>query len=40
MKYEGYKTFNAEQDGAILTVTFEFGPVNVQGEEMLMDLNV
>lgn len=39
MKYEGYKTFKAVQNGAILTVTFDFGPVNVQGEEMLADLN-
>ena len=39
MAYEGYKTFKAEQNGAILTVTFEFGLVNVQGQEMLMDLN-
>lgn len=39
MKYIGYKTFKAEQDGAILRVTFDFGPVNVQGQEMLADLN-
>ena len=39
MKYENYKTFTAEQDGAILTITFDFPPVNVQGEEMLADLN-
>lgn len=39
MKYEGFTTFKAEQDGAILTVTFDFGPVNVQGQEMLADLN-
>lgn len=38
MNYEGYKTFTAVQEGAILTVTFNFGPVNVQGEEMLTDL--
>lgn len=38
MAYQGYKTFNAEQDGAILRVTFDFGPVNVQGQEMLEDL--
>ncbi|MEM9628772.1 MAG: enoyl-CoA hydratase/isomerase family protein [Pseudomonadota bacterium] len=39
MKYAGFTTFKAEQDGAILTVTFDFGPVNVQGQEMLADLN-
>ena len=39
MKYEGFKTFKVEQDSAILTVTFDFGPVNVQGQEMLADLN-
>lgn len=38
MAYEGYKTFKAEQDGGILTVTFDFGTVNVQGQEMLADL--
>ncbi|MEL7368992.1 MAG: enoyl-CoA hydratase/isomerase family protein [Myxococcota bacterium] len=39
MKYAGFTTFKAKQDGAILTVTFDFGPVNVQGQEMLADLN-
>lgn len=39
MKYRGFTTFKAEQYGAILTVTFDFGPVNVQGQEMLADLN-
>lgn len=39
MKYEGFTTFSAAQDGGILTVTFDFGPVNVQGQEMLADLN-
>ncbi|MEM6260011.1 MAG: enoyl-CoA hydratase/isomerase family protein [Planctomycetota bacterium] len=34
-----YTTFTTEQDGAILTVTFDFPPVNVQGQEMLADLN-
>lgn len=38
MAYEGYRTFKANQDGAILTVIFDFGPVNVQGQEMLEDL--
>ncbi|GEM78924.1 enoyl-CoA hydratase/isomerase family protein [Vibrio superstes] len=39
MAYEGYTTFTAAQDQGILTVTFDFGPVNVQGQEMLADLN-
>ena len=34
-----YTTFTTQQDGAILTVTFDFPPVNVQGQEMLSDLN-
>ncbi len=38
MNYEGYTTFKAAQEGDILTVTFDFGPVNVQGQEMLEDL--
>lgn len=38
MAYNGYTTFTAKQDGAILTITFDFGPVNVQGQEMLEDL--
>ncbi len=39
MAYEGYTTFTAEQKKAILYVTFDFGSVNVQGQEMLADLN-
>ncbi|MDO6686340.1 MULTISPECIES: enoyl-CoA hydratase/isomerase family protein [unclassified Agarivorans] len=39
MAYQGYTTFNAEQQGGILYVTFDFGTVNVQGQEMLADLN-
>ncbi len=39
MKYEGFTTFTAKQNGGILTVTFDFGSVNVQGQEMLADLN-
>ncbi|GAA5213533.1 enoyl-CoA hydratase/isomerase family protein [Corallincola platygyrae] len=39
MSYQGFTTFNAVADGGILTVTFDFGPVNVQGQEMLADLN-
>ncbi|CZF86447.1 hypothetical protein GMA8713_04481 [Grimontia marina] len=39
MAYEGYSTFTASQDEGVLTVTFDFGSVNVQGQEMLSDLN-
>lgn len=39
MKYEGFTTFSVTQDAGIMTVTFDFGPVNVQGQEMLADLN-
>jgi len=39
MKYEGFTTFKAEQNEGVLTVTFNFGTVNVQGQEMLADLN-
>ncbi len=34
-----YKTLKTKRDGAVLTVTFDFPPVNVQGQEMLADLN-
>lgn len=39
MSYSGFTTFKARQEGGILTVTFDFPPVNVQGQEMLADLN-
>lgn len=39
MKYEGYKTFKAEPNEGVLTVTIDFPPVNLQGPEMLADLN-
>ncbi|HAS42242.1 MAG TPA: enoyl-CoA hydratase/isomerase family protein [Microscillaceae bacterium] len=39
MDYKNFQTFTAEQKGAILTITINFGPVNVQGQEMLADLN-
>ena len=39
MKYEGSTTFKTVQNEGILTVTFDFGAVNVQGQEMLADLN-
>lgn len=39
MKYAGFTTFRTEQNEGVLTVTFDFGSVNVQGQEMLADLN-
>lgn len=39
MSYEGYQTFQAVAADGILTVTFDFPPVNLQGPEMLADLN-
>lgn len=39
MQYRGFTTFTTEQSGGVLTVTFDFPPVNVQGQEMLADLN-
>ncbi|MEO0437710.1 MAG: enoyl-CoA hydratase/isomerase family protein [Pseudomonadota bacterium] len=39
MKYEGFTTFTTSQSAGVLTVTFDFGSVNVQGQEMLADLN-
>ncbi len=39
MDYQGYPTFNAETNEAVLTVTFDYPPVNVQGIPMLEDLN-
>lgn len=39
MKYENFTTFDVKVEDAIATVTFDFGTVNVQGQEMLADLN-
>ena len=39
MKYENFTTFDVKVENAIATVTFNFGSVNVQGQEMLADLN-
>jgi len=39
MKYAGFQTFTTKQTNGVLTVTFDFGTVNVQGQEMLADLN-
>ena len=37
---EGFITFKAAQNGAILTLTFDYPPVNVQGRIMLADLDI
>ncbi|MEO0978014.1 MAG: enoyl-CoA hydratase/isomerase family protein [Pseudomonadota bacterium] len=39
MKYDNFTTFEVKVENAIATVTFDFGTVNVQGQEMLADLN-
>ena len=39
MNYENFTTFDVKVEDAIATVTFDFGTVNVQGQEMLADLN-
>ncbi len=39
MDYKNFQTFTAKQNGGILTVDINFGPVNVQGQEMLADLS-
>jgi len=39
MKYDGFTTFKAIQKDGVLVVTIDFPPVNLQGQEMLADLN-
>ena len=39
MVYDGFATFKAATNGGVLTVTFDYPPVNVQGLPMLADLN-
>ena len=39
MDYKGYTTFNTEKKDGVLYVTFDYPPVNVQGQAMLADLN-
>lgn len=39
MNYKGYKTFTTTQNSGVLTVTFDYGSVNVQGITMLAELN-
>ncbi len=39
MYYENFQTFTVKVKDAIAWVTFDFPPVNVQGQQMLADLN-
>ncbi len=39
MTYKNFQTFDVKLEGAIATVTFDFGATNIQGQEMLADLN-
>lgn len=39
MNYKNFQTFTVKLHDGIATVTFDFGAVNVQGQEMLADLN-
>ena len=39
MNDDGFKTFKTQLDEGVLTVTIDFPPVNLQGPEMLADLN-
>lgn len=39
MVYENYTTITASQNQGVLTVTFDYAPVNIQGIPMLDDLN-
>jgi enoyl-CoA hydratase/carnithine racemase len=40
MTYQGFETFNTEENNGVLSVTFDYSPVNVQGLPMIADLNV
>ncbi|GAL13218.1 enoyl-CoA hydratase [Vibrio astriarenae] len=39
MEYKNFTTFKVDIDNGIAWVTFDFPPVNVQGQEMLADLS-
>ncbi|GAB5404861.1 MAG: enoyl-CoA hydratase/isomerase family protein [Aureliella sp.] len=39
MSYDGFKTFTTRLKAGVLTVTIDYPPVNLQGQEMLADLN-
>jgi hypothetical protein len=37
MDYQGYTTFKVTKNEAVLTVTFDYPPVNIQGLPMMAD---
>ena len=37
---KGFETFNTEENNGVLSVTFDYSPVNIQGLPMIADLNV
>ncbi len=39
MEYKNFTTFKTKAKDGVLTVTFDFEPVNLQGVEMIADLN-
>ena len=39
MRYDAFTTFSTRREDGVMWVTFDFPPVNVQGQEMLADLN-
>lgn len=39
MDYDNFTTFGVKIDHAVASVTFDYGPVNIQGLPMLADLN-
>lgn len=39
MEYNNFSTFNTTASDGVLTVTFDYGPVNIQGLPMISDLN-
>ena len=39
MRYGGFTTFSVAQDAGVMTVTFDFAAVNLQGQETLAELN-
>lgn len=40
MNYDGFTTFNTVAESGVLTVTFDYPPVNIQGLPMLADLSM
>ncbi len=40
MDYKGFTTFKTEQSNGVLTVIFDYPPVNIQGLPMMADLNM